>query len=201
VPRYRSIAVAALAASALALTPGAAYAQGVHDHGISDANSEAFSMLWAHYRGGLVDLRPTTTEPLDGATASATMVGLGGVSHFTLRVKGIDESADGRTFGAHLHMGPCVAGDYAGLTGLGHYNTDILAAVQPPAISQQTEVWLDFKVNPGGEARVKVAVPFVPEPGTRSIVVHADPTNSVGKAGDRLACLPLTINQLSDAPG
>ena len=48
-----------------------------------------------------------------------------------LRVRGI-EGADDLTFGAHLHSGPCVAGDPA--AALGHYNTDVMAGVTPLAL-------------------------------------------------------------------
>jgi hypothetical protein len=198
VARVRSIAIAALAATALISAPSAAYAHtGAHDQSVIAHSSDAFTMTWAHYRGELLDLRPTTTEALDGATASAVMVGLGS-SHFTLKVKGIDQDAAGKTFGAHLHLGPCLAGDWAGATGLGHYNTDILGSAIPPVISRLTEVWLDFEVTPQGDAKTEVTVPFVPQPGERSIVIHALPTAPDGTAGDRLACLPLVINQLID---
>jgi hypothetical protein len=36
-------------------------------------------------------------------------------------------------------------------------------------------------------------VPFVPTAGTRSIVIHAQPTMDNGFAGTRIACLPFTI--------
>jgi hypothetical protein len=196
VGRFRSVAIAALALSALTFTSSAAYAHGPHNQNLTTSDSsDEFTMHWAYYRGELTDLRPETTEPLDGATASAVMVGINS-SRFTLRVRGIDGSA-GRTFGAHLHLGPCVEGDWAGVTGLAHYNTDVLAQVIPPDISKQTEVWLDFKANSAGQATVRVSVPFIPEPGERSIVINAEPTNpETGVAGPRLACLPLDIKQL-----
>jgi Cu/Zn superoxide dismutase len=190
------MAIAALAASAVLVTPTAAYA---HNHGVTSYNSEDFTMQWAYYRGALTDLRPTTNGPLDGATATAVMVGVNS-TRFTLRVTGIDANAGHGTFGAHLHMGPCVEGDYLGEKGLGHYNTDILAVVQPPKVSPQTEVWLDFKANSDGDSTIKVTVPFIPEEGERSIVIHDLPTDpATGKAGDRLACLPLNIKQLGGA--
>ena len=193
--RFRSMAIAALAASALFMTPTAAYAHTGHNHAVTNDNTEDFKMHWASYNGELTDLRPTTTEPLDGARATAAMVGLN-TSRFTLLVTGIDKSAAGRTFGAHLHLGPCLEGDYSGAVGLAHYNTDVLAKVIPPDISPQTEAWLDFKANSIGIGSIRVSAPFVPQPGERSIVIHANPTARDGKAGDRLACLPLNIKRI-----
>ncbi len=109
-------------------------------------------------------------------------------SHTVLRVRGI-EGADGETFGAHLHAGPCVAGDPA--AALGHYNTDVLAGVVPPEVSERTEVWLDVTVDDGA-GTATASVPFVPLPGSRSVVVHALATDHhTGAAGARLACLPV----------
>jgi len=194
------MAIAALAASAVFVTPTAAYAHtGGHDHGVTRYSSSDFTMQWAYYRGELTDLRPTTKEPLDGATATAVMVGVNS-TRFTLSVKGIDASAGHGTFGAHLHMGPCVEGDWAGVIGLKHYNTDVLASVAPPDISPQTEVWLDFDANSDGEATTRVTVPFIPQKGERSIVIHDLATDpGTGAAGNRLACLPLDIKQLGGA--
>ena len=94
-----------------------------------------------------------------------------------LRVRGID-GADGQTFGAHLHAGPCVAGDPA--AALGHYNTDVLAGVVPPEISEHTEVWLDFTVDDGA-GTATANVPFVPLPGrARSSSTRRPPTTTPG---------------------
>lgn len=140
--------------------------------------------------GALSDLQPTTSEPLDGANAQLTMAAHDGSTTFELRLFDINRSASARTFGAHLHFGPCVAGN--GAAALGHYNTDVVAGVSPPQIDETTEVWLDFVVNPAGNATAVTTVPFVPTPGNRSIVIHRDPTNSAGVAGPRLACLPVS---------
>ena len=105
-----------------------------------------------------------------------------------LRVRGID-GADGETFGAHLHAGPCVAGN--GAAALGHYNTDVIAGVVPAEVSEETEVWLDLTVDDGA-GTATASVPFVPLPGERSVVVHALATDHhTGAAGPRLACLPV----------
>ena len=138
--------------------------------------------------GPLSDLQPATAGPFDGASAAVQVVASAHGSHAVLRVRGI-EGADGQTFGAHLHSGPCVAGDPA--AALGHYNTDVIAGVVPPEISEDTEVWLDFTVDDGA-GTATASVPFVPLPGTRSVVIHAAATDHhTGTAGARLACLPV----------
>ena len=138
--------------------------------------------------GPLSDLQPATAGPFDGAAGAVRISSTGRGSHAVLRVRGI-EGADGETFGAHLHAGPCVAGDPA--AALGHYNTDVLAGVVPPEVSERTEVWLDLTVRRGA-AVATASVPFVPLPGARSVVIHASATDhDTGTAGARLACLPV----------
>ena len=139
--------------------------------------------------GPLSDLDPTATGPFDGASAAVRISLLPhGGSRTLLRVRGID-GAEGQTFGAHLHVGPCVAGQPA--AALGHYNSDVLAGVVPPEVSDRTEIWLDFTVDDEG-GRATASVPFVPQPGTRSVVIHAAATDHhTGTAGARLACLPV----------
>jgi Cu-Zn family superoxide dismutase len=53
-------------------------------------------------------------------------------------------------------------------------------------------VWLDFRVFGNGHAFALADVPFViPSGGAMSIVIHAMPTDPMGVAGARLACLPV----------
>lgn len=138
--------------------------------------------------GPLSDLQTAGAGPLDGARAAVQVVVSRDASHTVLRVRGID-GADGQTFGAHLHAGPCVAGD--GAAALGHYNTDVLAGDPTPEISEDTEVWLDFTVDDGA-GTATASVPFVPAAGGRSVVIHALATDHhTGLAGARLACLPV----------
>lgn len=132
----------------------------------------------------LRDLQPDAAGPMDGAKALLVMVSAGGGTTVLLQVVGADSSAAGRRFGAHLHVGPCVAGD--GAAAGRHYNAD------PPEVSDRTEVWLDFTVTPLGTGTALTQVPFVPVPGDRAIVVHRDPTDHHGTAGPRLACLPVS---------
>jgi hypothetical protein len=140
--------------------------------------------------GALRDLAPAAAGPLDGAHAVLVMVSDGGHTGVRLNLYGIDPSAADRTFGAHLHVGPCVAGN--GAAAGPHYNTDVLAGRVPPRIDETTEIWLDFTVTGGGTGHASAYVPFVPAPGERAIVIHQEPTDDHGVAGPRLACLPVS---------
>ncbi|MFW5473554.1 superoxide dismutase family protein [Knoellia sp. CPCC 206450] len=136
--------------------------------------------------GPLRDFAPAAAGPFDGASARVQLVESAQGSHAVLTVDGIGADAEGRTFGAHLHDGPCVAGD--GAAAMGHYNSDAHAGHSPVAVNDRTEIWLDFTVV-DGEGTGTASVPFVPEHGKRSVVIHADPTNpQTGGAGPRLAC-------------
>lgn len=136
--------------------------------------------------GPLRDLAPTAAGPFDGASARVQLVESAKGSHAVLTVKGIDPSVDGQTFGAHLHDGPCVAGD--GAAAGPHYNSQVHDHAPRPAVNDRTEIWLDFTVEDGAGTGT-ASVPFVPQPGNRSVVIHAMPTNpQTGGAGPRLAC-------------
>jgi Cu/Zn superoxide dismutase len=135
--------------------------------------------------GSLRDLQPGTPNATDGASATFWAVQGGGESTHVLILRGLNPASVGTTFGAHVHVGPCVAGD--GLAAGPHYNTG-------GAASPETEVWLDFTVRAGGYAVARTTVPFVIEPGTaRSVVIHALPTAPSGAAGARQACLPVSF--------
>jgi Cu-Zn family superoxide dismutase len=135
-------------------------------------------------RAALSDLS-AAADPTDGAWAVASATVAEGMTVVVLNVKGLDADQAGRTLGAHVHIGPCVAG--AGAAALGHYNS--LAG----GISPDTEVWLDFTIGAGGTGHAEAVVPFEIEAGTaHSIVIHRDPTAAgTGVAGPRLACIPL----------
>ena len=219
-PRFRTVAVAALAVSAVLLTSSAAYA-GDHDFrrhthfgngGFGGASEFSNSMTWGFYNGPLTDLSPSTDDPFDGAKATATMMGVGGSTFFRVQVRGVDDGAVGKVYGAHLHQGPCgLAKDQAGVlqpTVGPHYNTSDFDAEKKiyTVINDQTEVWLDFEVDPFGNARSTARVPFVPTAGERSITLHASPTlhhatatAAAGTAGAKLACLPLEIRTLPES--
>ena len=163
------LAVAAVAGSLILMTPAAA-------------------AVWATYlfRGPLQDLSATSAL-FDGARAKVLLQTSSDSSRVVLAVKGIDPTLAGNRYGAHLHIGPCVAGNAA--AAMGHYN---VSTADPVVISAQTEVWLDFTVDTDGEGRAVARVPFVPVAAARSVVVHALQTAPVtGIAGPRLACLPV----------
>jgi hypothetical protein len=192
VARTRSMAISALAASALIFTPTAADGHDDLPTSAALASSNSSGMRWAHHSGYLTDLSPSTDDVFDGAKASAVMIGMEGSSFFRLQIAGIDESAAGKEYPSHLHKGPCVAGQ--GASALGHYNTQEEAGFPAPwPVNTQTEVHLDFKVNSDGSARVTANVPFIPSQGKRSIVIHTDATPPAGGSPTRLSCLPLDI--------
>lgn len=145
---------------------------------------------FARSSGLLSDLATSASGPFDGASARVQMVESAKGAHAVLTVKGIGAAAEGDTFGAHLHDGPCIAGN--GAAAMGHYNSDAHAGTTPVRVNDRTEIWLDFTVEDGtGTGTAKV--PFVPESGSRSVVIHADETNpQTGAAGPRLACLTVS---------
>jgi Cu-Zn family superoxide dismutase len=134
-------------------------------------------------RGPLADLSPATADGTDGGAGLAVGVAGDSSTLVLLAVRGLTDS--GAVHGAHVHTGPCVAGN--GAIAGPHYNAG-------GGISDQTEVWLDFEVRSSiGIAVAKV--PFaIPAGGAQSIVIHAAPTDPVtGAAGARLACLPFVL--------
>jgi Cu/Zn superoxide dismutase len=137
----------------------------------------------------LTDLQPGVDDPLDGATARLIMIEYTGTTTFVLIVTGVDRAAAGQTYGAHLHVGACVAGD--GAAAGPHYNQSVLDGDDPVDVSDETEVWLDVTINAGGVGVSTTTVPFAPEPGVRSVVLHAEATAPTGTAGPRLECLPV----------
>jgi Cu-Zn family superoxide dismutase len=143
--------------------------------------------FYVHASGELSDFQPSTANATDGASAHLWAVAIGGETRFYAFFTGLDPAAEGTTFGVHVHVGPCVAGN--GAAAGPHYNTG-------GTPSTDTEVWLDFTVLPGGYGLSSTTVPFTIEPGdAQSIVVHAEPTQdgppTPGAAGGRQACLPV----------
>ena len=133
-------------------------------------------------KGPLVDLRPGVSDPTDGARARVVVKETAHGSVVSLQLGGLDRSAAGESFGAHVHVGPCVPGD--GAAAGPHYNAN------PPQVDETTEVWLDFIVDRRGKAATVTHVPFViPDGAAQSVVVHEHPTDPSGAAGARLACI------------
>ena len=134
----------------------------------------------------MTDLSPAV-HATDGAYGRVYSVAPGdGKTYVYFVLTGLNPSFVGKTYGAHVHVGPCVP--YNGPAALGHYNSGTGGNPSP-----LNEVWLDFTVLPGGVGYATAVVPFEIAPGTaRSVVVHADPTQpGTGIAGGRVACLPV----------
>jgi hypothetical protein len=58
-------------------------------------------------------------------------------------------------------------------------------------VNNQTEVWLDFTATGGGTGQAVAHLPWEPDSGQHSGVIHELPTAANGTAGARLACLPV----------
>lgn len=135
--------------------------------------------------GALQDLSPGTSDPTDGASARLQATSTDGGTTVTLHVDHLRKGKGQPALGAHVHAGPCIAGNGA-LAGP-HWRTSPLVPASP-----QSEVWLDVAPTPGGTGRSVADVPFqVPEGSAGSVVVHQLPTQPDGSAGPRLACLPV----------
>jgi hypothetical protein len=190
-PRSRIAAIAALGCSLALLTPTLASAH-TGSGGSGDREAGQARVSWAMSRGPLTDLITTESGPFDHARGMAMMIGYRS-STFVLHVSGVDSKvAAGRDFGAHLHTGRCVAGD--GAAAGPHYNINVVNHILPTDPSDETEVWLDFVVDADGRGQATARVPWVPAPGEHAIVIHQDPTNEIGVAGARQACLPLEVH-------
>ena len=172
-------AVAGVAALALA-APTALADDGGHD---DDRRIRA--------AGPLQDLQLATEDPTDGATAQVKVEQEDGETEVSLKIQGLGRGSAGLQFGAHVHVGPCVAGN--GAAADAHFNINIATRSTPVVISEETEVWLDFVIGRNGTARAEAEVPFViPPGGAGSVVIHEKPTApGTGLAGARIACLPV----------
>jgi Cu/Zn superoxide dismutase len=138
--------------------------------------------------GELRDLQLTSEQPTDHATAQVTAVEDGDETTVTLKVQGLDHAAAGTELGAHVHSGSCVEGN--GAAAGPHYNT-----TGGTTISDETEVWLDFTVQPNGTGSATATVPFtIGAGGAGAVVIHALHTDHpTGAAGARWACLPVAF--------
>ncbi len=97
------------------------------------------------FADGMRDFDTVAAGPFDDATARLQLVDRPSGTTAVLHVRGVDPSVAGRTFGAHLHNGPC--GTNAPAAAGGHYNADAHAGHTPVVVSSETEVWLDFTVD------------------------------------------------------
>jgi Cu/Zn superoxide dismutase len=170
------------------------------------------------YEGDVTDLTGTPAQvgPFDLASVSLEVKKSGDGTNFVLDVTGIDETAAGEEFGAHLHTGICdPLGLNAGMAGP-HYNDEVVRdrlTFTEAEISRRTEVWFDLVPNVDGVARDSTTVKFVPvdpiePPDSRfagkqvmSIVIHNDATAlKTGVAGARAACYPLDVSAWAETP-
>jgi Cu/Zn superoxide dismutase len=140
--------------------------------------------------------------PFDHASVTLQVKKSGDGTNFVLDVTGINATAAGEEFGAHLHTGWCDATD---ATKAGpHYNHEVVAGGVPVAeaeISRRTEVWFDLVPNVDGVARDSTTVKFVPvdQDLVMSIVIHNAATElKTGLAGARGACFPLNVSEWAE---
>ena len=188
--RFIRVALGGLAGCALIL--GASQA----------ANGDSTNMTYPIQNAETGDFQEAI-GPFDEATGTLRVMQApdDAATGFKLTVNGIDPSAAGKEFGAHLHIGPCIDGDYSGGKAGPHYNHDSALGAITPAINPQTEVWFDLVPSDHGDATDDTKVNFVPRdsnldflPGEMSIVIHESPTDpTTGGAGKRQACFSLSM--------
>lgn len=163
----------------------------VQASGCSDDSKEDMGKTIAMESGPLQVYADVMNNPIPAsATASATAWDLGGKLKLMLGVAGFPASRD---FGAHLHKLTCQE-NKAG----GHYQ-DMPAPTTdevntPTYANAMNEAWLDFTTKADGTASVETTQDWMPRAGdAKSIIIHAMKTDMNGRAGDKLACLPLTL--------
>ena len=148
---------------------------------LAGAQSAARPVVVAY--GALTDFSTRTVEATDHAHGYLVAVASGGSTVFTFVITGV-AAEPGRTFGAHVHVGPCVQD--APSTAGPHFRSE--GGTPDPT----HEVWLDFTVTPGGVGVARTTVPFViPDGAASSVVIHQSATGPGGVAGARIACLPV----------
>jgi hypothetical protein len=138
---------------------------------------------------------PMQANPIDKATATAaaTAWNVGGKLKLQLAVAGLPPN---RQFGAHLHKAPCDMNK-----GAGHYQhmpwpmgNPMSSANDPVYANPTNEAWLDFMTGADGKQNVEETSNWLPRAGeAKSIIIHDMKTAEGGKAGDKLACLPLNL--------
>lgn len=123
-------------------------------------------------------------NPFTDASARVHVVHTGnGGTKVTLHVRNAD-AMEGQRFGAHVHQNPC-----------GPVGTDAGPHYEHPGATgslEDREVWLDFSVNAAGNGHAKAVRPWsLDQSSPRSVIIHIAPTNPMGGAGARLACIDL----------
>jgi hypothetical protein len=149
-------------------------------------------------REALSDFTPGP-GPFDSAKAKTTIrkTADGGTS-WEVRVTGIDVLSEveggpvvGRTFGGHLHIGPC---DTA--TNLGHYRHNT-ALPAPEVAMPPNELWFHFTPDAAGMAYNLQTAPWVPvdQDGQMSIVIHLGTADLPTPQSPKQACFPVDVPQ------
>jgi hypothetical protein len=159
--------------------------------GTQGASAALEAKYW--FRDALTDLLTTDVGPFDSATARTTIAEkTNDKTTFRIRVRGIQPSAAGQEFAAHLHVGPC---DNSG----GHYK-DNPQVVEARA---DNEVWFALVPNEDGIAVDATTVKFVPAdtdvnftPGEMSIVIHQ--YSNITTPNPKQACFPLSVPQWTE---
>lgn len=156
--------------------------------GTQGAGAAMEAKLW--FRDALTDLATSDAGPFDSARAKTTITERTKKTTFRVHVKGVDPSAAGQAFAAHLHVGPC------GNPG-GHYRKE----PNGPA-DRENEVWFDLMPDAEGVARDESSVSFVPvdDDGEMSIVIHQFPNDPPVSSNPKQACFPLSVPQWIPSP-
>jgi hypothetical protein len=124
--------------------------------------------------GPLSDLLPDA-HATDGGEAQLFAVAPGdGNTYFVFILTGLDPASADTTYGAHVHVGPCVDGN--GPLALGHYNTGTGGDPSP-----ENEVWLDFTVRPDGVGVAYATAPFVAP--SDSVNIRSSPPTKLNPPG------------------
>jgi superoxide dismutase, Cu-Zn family len=144
------------------------------------------------FAGPLRDLQLATTDGVfDSAKARLKIAETADGTKYSIRVRGIEPSADGDLYHSHLHTGPCIEGD--GAAAGPHYNSQAAAGQTVTEISSTTEVWFELVPDEDGVATWETSVLFVPTDfqtdQEMSVVIH-----SLGSSA-REACLPLDFSE------
>lgn len=170
--------------SGIAVALGIALTWGGQASGHGDELAPTLSV-----RSDTRDLMTAAANPTDGVRSRIDLWVRGSSTTLSLRLDGFSPAEAGSTYGAHLHVGPCVAGN--GAAAGPHYNHDVISGSPAPVISPSTEIWLDFTIRTDGSAQARATVPFAILPGDRAVVIHQEETAPNGTAGPRLACAPV----------
>jgi hypothetical protein len=144
------------------------------------------------FREDLTDFISDKPGPFDSARAKTTITETAeGGTTFEVRVTGIDPRVAGRTFGGHLHIGPCDTAFNGG-----HYRHDTTLEL-PDLAMPPNELWFNFTPDEDGMAYDLQTAQWVPVDldGQMSIVVHEGTAEQPTSSSAKQACFPLAVPQ------